>query len=144
MCLVVWPSCNRDASLASICACRAARRLQTTIRPATTGSGEFFFGKFFFSFSLSRNSFRLVRIARRTTCRSAEAGGKTCALWYGPVATGVPVMKRFAVVVLRVDCKRRFGQQQQSRGIIFRSIIFPFLFLERNSFRLVRIACRTT
>ena len=49
------------------------------------------------------------------------------ASWYGPVATGVSVLQRFPLVVLRVDRKQRFAQQQQSRGILFREIIyFPF------------------
>ena len=75
---------------------------------------------FLFSFSHRENAFRLLRIARRSTCRSEEAGGKTCASWYGPVATGVPVLQRTVLVVLRVDRKRQVGQQQQSRGILFR------------------------
>ena len=82
LCLVSWSSCNWGTSLATTCACRAARRSQTTSRPATTVSGYSFSRKYFFLFSFSHraNVFRLVRIARRTTCRSAEAGGKTCAL----------------------------------------------------------------
>jgi hypothetical protein len=58
-------------------------------------------------------------------------------LWYGPVATGVPVLQRFALVVLRVDRKRRVGQQQQSLGILFQEIIFSFSrFSQRaNAFR---------
>ena len=84
--------------------------------------GELFFGKLFFPFLFSQreNAFRLLRIARRSTCRSEEAGGQTCASWYGPVATGVPVLQRTVLVVLRVDRKRQVGQQQQSRGILFR------------------------
>ena len=74
-----------------------------------------------------------MRIARRTTCRSEEAGGKPCASWYGPVATGVSVLQRSALVVLHVDRKRQVGQQQQSWGILFREIIFSFsLFSERE------------
>ena len=87
-------------------------------------SREILFQEIIFSFSLSRteraNAFRLVRIARRTTCRSPQAGGKTCAVWYDPVATGVPALQRSVLVVLRVDRKRQVGQQQQSRGILFR------------------------
>jgi hypothetical protein len=87
---------------------------------------EFFL---FFLFSHTENVFRLVRIARRPTCRSAKAGGKTCALWYGPVATGMTVLQRSALVVLHVDRKRRVGQQQLSRGILFCEffLFFPFL-----------------
>ena len=59
-----------------------------------------------------------MRIVRRTTCRSAEAGGKTCALWSGPAATGVPALHRIVRVVLHVDRKRRIGQEQHSRGIL--------------------------
>jgi hypothetical protein len=104
------------------------------------------FQEIIFSFSLfshRENAFRLVQIARRPTCRSEEAGGKTCASWYGLVATGVPVLQRNAIVVLRVD---RIGQQQQSRGIIFQEIIFSFsLFSHRaNAFHLVWITPRTT
>jgi hypothetical protein len=62
----------------------------------------------------------LMRIARRTTCTSAEAGDKTCDLWYGLVPTGVPILQRSMLVVLRVDCKGQVGQQQQSRGTLFR------------------------
>ena len=124
MCLVVWSSCNRGTSLAMIHSCRVARRSQTTSRPETTVSGNSFSVKYFFHFSFlfsqRENAFRLLRIARRFTCRSAEAGGKTCASWYGPVATGVPVLQRTALVVLRVDRKQQVGQQQQSRGILFR------------------------
>ena len=70
--------------------------------------GEFFFVNylFLFSFSHRENAFRLVRIVRRPTCRSAEAGGKTRSLWCGPVATGMPVSQRTALVFLRVDPKR--------------------------------------
>ena len=53
VCFVVWSSCNRDASLATNCACPAARRSQTTIRPRTTFSGNSFC-EFFFPFSFSR------------------------------------------------------------------------------------------
>ena len=122
LCLVVWSSCNRGTSLATNCACRVARRSQTTSRPATTVSGNSFSVNYFFLFSFSNreNAFRLLRIARRSTCRTEEAGGKTCASWYGPVATGVPALQRTVLVVLRVDRKRQVGQQQQSRGILFR------------------------
>ena len=226
LCLVVWSSCNRGISLATNCACRVARRLQTTSRPATTVSGNSFSVNYFFHFSFLRertrfvccgflvdrhadqkkqvarlvprgmiqlqpgyqpcnelrlsccasiandksasnnslgnsfsvhyfflfsfsqreNTFCLLRIARRSTCGSEEAGDKTCASWYGPVATGVPVLQRFVLVVLRVDCKRQVAQQQQSRGILFKEIIFSFsLFSHRaNAFRLVGIARRTT
>jgi hypothetical protein len=97
------------------------RRSQALIRQATTLSGEFIFRKLFFPFLFSQrqNTFRLLRIARGTTCGSEEAGGKTCALWYGPVATGVPFLQQTALVVLSVDRKRQVGQQQQSRGILF-------------------------
>ena len=200
LCFVLRARCNQGTSLATNCACRVARRSQTTSRPATTVSGnsfsvnyfflfsflrertrfvccgllvdrhaeqkkqvarlvprglvqlqpgyqscnelrlsccgsiandksasnkslgELFFGKLFFPFSFSHrgNAFRLLRIACRSTCGSEEAGGKTCASWYGPVATGVPVLQRSVLVVLRVDCKQQVGQQQQSRGIFFR------------------------
>ena len=65
-----------------------------------------------------------MRIVGRTTCRSAEAGGKTRALLYGPVATGMPVSQRTALVVLHENCKRRFGHQQHSRGIHFFLLFF--------------------
>ena len=54
MCLVIWFSCNQDASLATICARRAARRSQMTSRPATTVSGNSFSVKLFFPFLFSR------------------------------------------------------------------------------------------
>jgi hypothetical protein len=41
------------------------------------------FQEIIFSFSIfshRENAFRLVRIGRQPTCKSAEAGGKTCAL----------------------------------------------------------------
>jgi hypothetical protein len=77
--LVVWSSCNRDDSLATIRACRVVRRLQTTIRPETTFSGNSFSVNNFFLFSFHReNAFRLVGIVRWPLCRSAEASGKTC------------------------------------------------------------------
>ena len=115
---LVWSGCNRCTRLAKIRSCRVARRSQTTSRPATTVSGNSFSVNYFFLFSFSHreNAFRLLRIARRSTCRTEEAGGKTCALWYGPVATGVPVLQWSALVVLRIVCKRRFGQQHHSRG----------------------------
>ena len=110
-CLVVWSSCNRGASLATKCACLAARRSQTTFRPATTVSGNcFFVNSFsFFLFSHRENAFRSVRIGRRPTCRSTEAGGKTHAVWSGSATTGMPVSQRSALVLLRVDRKRRVG-----------------------------------
>ena len=85
-------------------------------------------------------------IVRRTTCRSPEAGGKTRSLWYGPVATGMPVSQRSALVFMLVDCKRRIGQQKQSQGILFQEVIFSFSRYSHraNAFRLVGIACRTT
>ena len=43
-----------------------------------------------------------------------------CCVTYLQRSTGVPVLQRSALVVLRVDCKRRFGQQQHSQGILFR------------------------
>jgi hypothetical protein len=88
LCVVVWSSCNQSTSLATICACRVARRSQTTFRPATTVSGNSFSTNYFFLFSFlfslfshRANAFRLERIARRPTCKSAEADGKTYALW---------------------------------------------------------------
>jgi hypothetical protein len=54
LCFVVWSSCNRDASLATACACGDARRSQTTSRPATTVSGNSFSRNYFFSFLFSR------------------------------------------------------------------------------------------
>ena len=42
LCPVIRGCYDRDASLATICACRAARRSQTTSRPATTVSGNSF------------------------------------------------------------------------------------------------------
>ena len=137
-CFVVWSSCNREASLATNCACLAARRSQYDDSAGNNSLGEFFFGQFFFPFLFlaQRERFRLVGIGRRPTCRSAEAGGKTCVLWYGTVETGMPVSQRTALVLLRVDRKRRIGQQQQSRGILFWSIIFSFSLsrTERTSF----------
>ena len=73
-----------------------------------------------------------MRIVGRTTCRSAEAGGKTRAVLRGPVATGMPVSQRSALVLLRVDCKRRFGQKQQSWGILFCEFFFLFSFLAQR------------
>jgi hypothetical protein len=111
-------------------------------------SREIVFEEIIFSFSFfshRANAFQLVGIARRTICRSAEAGGKICALWYGLVATGVPILQRSALVVLRVDRKRRVGQPQQSRGILFRKIIFSFSILTQRLYVLIdRIVRRTT
>ena len=59
MCLVVWSGCNRDVSLATIGACRAARRLQTTSRPATTVSGNSFSRSYFFLFPFLAQSERV-------------------------------------------------------------------------------------
>ena len=54
MCLVVWSSCNQDVSLATICACRAACRSQTTSRPTTTVFGNSFSRINFFPFLFCR------------------------------------------------------------------------------------------
>jgi hypothetical protein len=63
----------------------------------------------------------------------AEADGKTCVLWHGPVAAGMSVLQRSALVVLLVDRKRRVGQQQQSSGILFQELIFSlFSFLTQS------------
>ena len=128
LCVVVRACCHRSTSPAPHCACRAARRSQTTNRPATTVSGNSFSVNYFFLFSFSHraNAFCLMGIARRTTCRSAEARGKTCSLLYVCAATRKPALQRSVLVVLHVDCKRRIGQQQQSRGILFREIVFLF------------------
>ena len=56
------------------------------------------------------------------------------------------VVRRPTSLLLCVDGERRFGQQQQSRGILFQEIIFSFsLFSHRaTTFRLLRIARRIT
>jgi hypothetical protein len=74
---------------------------------STTFSGNSFCEYFFpfFLFSHRENAFKCLLIARRTTSRSAEAGGKSCALLYVRAATGMPVTQRAALVFLRVDRK---------------------------------------
>ena len=93
LCIVVCTSCNRDASLVTNCACRAARRSQNDNSTSNNILGEFFFVNSFsfFLFSHRGNAFWSVQIGRRTTRRSAEARGKTCAWLHGPAATGMPV-----------------------------------------------------
>ena len=134
LCLVVCVCHNPDASLITNCNCLAARRSQTIIRPKTTVSGNSFRKYFFlfFLFSQRENVFWLMRIARRTTCRSAEARGKTCALLYVRAATGMTVLQRHGTLLMHVDRKRRFGQQQQSREILFVSIFFYFFYSHRE------------
>jgi hypothetical protein len=91
--------------------------------------GEFFFGKIFFRFLFSQreNAFRLLRIARRSTCRSEEAGGKTCALLHVPAPTGMPPLQRSALVVLHVDRKRQVGLATTVSGNSF-SVKYFFVF----------------
>jgi hypothetical protein len=68
----------------------------------------------------------LMQIAHQTTCRLAEARSKPCALLYRPAAFRMSDSKRPALVLCRVDRKRRFGHQQQSRGILFCEFFFEF------------------
>ena len=96
--------------------------------------GEFFFDQLFFPFLFSRTErTRFGWCGLLVEQHAAKAGGKTGALWYDSVATGVPVFQRSALVVLHVDRKRQFGQQQQSLGILFCEILFSFsLFLAQS------------
>ena len=137
LCLLVCVCCNRDASFPSPRDTSDARRSQTTYRPATTFSGNSFRNYFFLFFLLSQreNAFWLVRIDRRTTCRSAEARDKTCALLYMCAATGMPVLQRHETLLMRVDRKRCLGQQQHSREILFVTIFFYFFYYCRERTR---------
>jgi hypothetical protein len=65
-------------------------------------------------FSQRENALRLVRIGRRTTCRSAEARGKTCALLSGPVATEILLLQRIGSLLFRLNRERQFRKQQHS------------------------------
>ena len=111
----IWSSCNRDASLATICTCRVRRRLHTTSRPATTVSGNSFSVNYFFLFSFlsERERVSVVADCASNDMRISRSRWQDlCLVVYGPAATGMPVLQLYALVVLRVDCTRQVGQQQ--------------------------------
>jgi hypothetical protein len=56
---------------------------------------------------------------------------------YVRAAIGMPVLQRHGTLLLRVDRKQRFGQQQHSREILFVTVFFYFflLFSKRENTR---------
>ena len=145
MCLVVCTRCSRGTSVGNHCVGPVARRSQMSSRPATTFSGNSFCRIFFlfsfFLFSHRESTLWLVRIVRRTACKTAEARGRTCALLYAPAATRMPVLPRVTLLLLRIDRKRQVGQQQHSQGILFVNSFFLFSFLAQRERVLVGADC---